>query len=55
VLLDLNTRKGQVTFLARRGRFRHFRADVVVTQDPQDPKIWRWDGSDRIVRSGEDD
>jgi hypothetical protein len=54
VLLDLNTKQGQVTFSAGTGRFRHFRADVVVTQDPQNPKLWHWDGSYRIAHEEKD-
>jgi hypothetical protein len=53
VVLDLTTKKGRVTFSAGTGRFRDFRADVVVTEDPAG--IWHWDGSYRIVSSGNDD
>lgn len=44
-----------MTFSAGTGRFRDFRADVVVTQDPKDPAVWHWDGRYRIGRSDEDD
>jgi hypothetical protein len=53
VVLDLTTKKGRVTFSAGTGRFRHFRADVVVTENPVG--VWHWDGSYRIVRTGDDD
>jgi hypothetical protein len=55
VVLDLKAKHGVVTFSAGTGRFRHFRADVVVTQDRNDANLWHWDGSYRIVRSGDDD
>jgi hypothetical protein len=53
VALDVNAKKGHVTFSAGTGAFRHFRADVAVTQD--EDGLWHWDGTYRIVRSGGDD
>ena len=52
VVLDVPTKTGRVTFSAGTGRFRHFRADVVVTQDKDG--IWHWDGSYRIGGSDDD-
>jgi hypothetical protein len=53
VVLDLAKKVGRVTFSAGTGRFDHFRADVVVTQDSAG--LWHWDGSYTGGGSGDDD
>jgi hypothetical protein len=55
VVLDLSTKTGRVTFSAGSGTFRHFRADVVVSQDPKDPEVWHWDGRYWNAGLGDDD
>jgi hypothetical protein len=43
---------GEVTLRGGTGAFRGFRAEVVVTQDSQDPNVWHWDGTYRYRGQG---
>jgi hypothetical protein len=52
VVLDLATGRGRVTFSGGTGKFTHFQADVVVSQDLSD--VWHWDGSYSFTRPDDD-
>ena len=54
VTLSLATMSGVVKFSGGTGRFRGFRARVVVTYDPQ-TNLWHWDGRYGFTRPDDDD
>jgi hypothetical protein len=52
VVLDLSTASGRVSLSVGTGRFRHLRADAVVSLD--EAGVWHWDGTYRFTGSDDD-